>query len=445
MMELLLKSFPSEELEIGRTMGQFSYQHLGFERAISILLDFGIDVNSSFRGATMLATAAYHRWEDLVERLLDKGAKVNTKCENDSFSYALDAAMIEPMHESIARRLVANGARMSGRSVTHILRLVRSDKSWDNVLQLLQRNEVNNIWVKTSRQDFDDYYATSPLIEEVRAGNLDSVQDLIKFGADVNLRVDGYYGDALNTAFLSTLDRGFSLTQSCHRREYPTITGRYPTAQLVEALVKAGANLQSLKGERLDTALAAAALAGLEQMVDDFLGRDASPSAICAHKFTTALGAAAASTEPGAPDMVGKLVANRAVVNTYFPDQSAEYGEQCRYALDFPLQLMLEEDRPSKEPDHTEDAERNQRLNTWLKSASVLVSHGAIWDIDFSEWKKCLEKVDADFSQQEAERLDEIRQGLEENNLNRTNSLEPRQSTPDVGRRISFIMWLVCM
>lgn len=119
-----------------------------------------------------------------------------------------------------------------------------------------------------------------------------SVRDLTDFGANVNLWVKGYYGDALNVVFVRTLDRGFTLMRPSSRREYPTITGRYPTGPLVEALVEAGASLQSLDGECLQTVLAAAALAGLEQMVDDFLERDASPGAIFSHSFRTALGAA---------------------------------------------------------------------------------------------------------------------------------------------------------
>lgn len=136
--------------------------------------------------------------------------------------------------------------------------------------------------------------------------------------------------------------------------------------------------------------------------------------------------------------MVGKLLANGAAVTVYFPDQRAGIVEECRYALDFPLQSMLEEYRRSEDIGDREDAERNQLLNTWLKSALVLVSHGAIWDIDFSEWRGCLEKAGPDFSQREAKRLDEMRQVLEENN--RASSLEPHKSTSGPERRISYMM-----
>lgn len=436
-MALLLKLFDCEQLEMERTLSRFPYRHLRSEQAIQMLVKFGVDVDSYLDSTTLLATAAYHSWEGLVEWLLDKGAKVNTECHNNSFRYALDAAMAKPMHTSIARRLAAEGAPISGRYVAHMLRLVRNDTDWDAALKCLRGDKVNDVWMKTTF--YGSNYRTSPLIEEVLAGNLDSIQDLIKFGANVNLQVEGYYGDALNTAFISTLDRGFSFTPP---QEYPIITGRYPTDLLVEALDKAGANLQSLHGERLDTALAAAALAGLEQMVDDFLRRGASPSAICTHKFTTALGAAAASTHPGALKIVDKLLANGAIVNARFPDGSVRYGEECRYTLDFPLQLMLEEDPRSKEPDHAEDAERNQR-NTWLESACILVAHGAIWDIDFSKWRRCLGKVDPKFSQRESDRLDKMQKDLEENN-NRTSWFEFRQSTPSRRRRVSDIMEDVC-
>lgn len=433
-MELLLKRCACEQLEIQRTIQHFPFYYIRSERAISLLIDFGVDVNLSLKGATLLATAVCRGWEDLVEQLLDKGAKVNTECKNGSFRYALDAAIAKPMHASIARRLVAEGARISGRSLPPLLRVARSDRDWGKALQYLRGHAVDDVWPEAGDSA---NYRTSALIEEVRAGNLDGVRDLIKFGANVNLRVEGYYGDALNAAFISTLDRGFSLTPP---EEYPTITGRYPTDLLVEALDKAGANLQSLHGERLDTALAAAALAGLEQMVDDFLGRGASPGAICTHKFTTALGAAAASTHPGAPEILDKLLANGAIVNARFPDRSVRYGEECRYALDFPLQLMLEEGRQPNEPDHAKNTARNRRLDTWLKSASILVSNGAIWDIDFSAWEKCLERVDPGFSHRKAKRLDEIRQNLE--NSNGTSLFEPHQ--PGSNRRVSYIMWTVC-
>lgn len=204
-MELLLKHYDIEQLEIGRALRRLPFEQPRLERAISMLLDFGVDANSSLKGATLLATEAYHGYEDMVLRLLDKGAEVNTKCENNSFSYALDAAL-DPMHKSIAHRLVAKGGRISGRFVRHILRLARGNKDWDKALHLL-RGHVNGVWETSQRGFGDDGYSISPLIEEVRAGNVDSVRDLIKFGVDVNLRVDGYDGDALNTVFVSTLDR----------------------------------------------------------------------------------------------------------------------------------------------------------------------------------------------------------------------------------------------
>lgn len=136
-MKLLLKDSYRDQLEIKRTLARFPYQHFRSKRAISMLLDFGVDVNSSLKGATLLATAAYRGWEDMVERLLDEGARVDTYCENDSFSYALDAAMREPTHASIARRLVANGAHISGESAAQLLRHEGNAITWENLLQLL--------------------------------------------------------------------------------------------------------------------------------------------------------------------------------------------------------------------------------------------------------------------------------------------------------------------
>lgn len=407
-MELLLKLSPCEQLEIPRTLHDFPFLCLRSKRAISMLIDFGVDVNLSLKGATLLTTAAYRGWEDLVERLLDKGAKVNTECQDDEFKYALDAALANPMHTSIARLLVAEGARISGRSLAKLLRLAKGDKDWDEALQHLRVHEVNDVWPSELG------YRTSPLIEEVRAGNLDSVRDLIKFGANVNLRVGGDYGDALNTAFISTLDRGSRLSPP----------QEYPTDLLVKALDSAGANLQSLEGNDLHIALAAAAYAGSEQMVDDFLDCGASPSAICTHEFATALGAAAASTHPGAPKLVDKLLANGAVVNARVPENCSRYAD----ALDFPLQFMLEERMQPRKTDHAEVAERNQRLNTWLESACTLVAHGAILDIDFSKWRRCLEKVDPKFSQREGDRLDKMQKDWQENE--RTSLLESCQSAP---------------
>lgn len=92
--------------------------------AITILVDKGVDVNTPLQDGTLLAVAAYWGSEDLVTRLLGKGAYVNMKfqgpeVEGWNIENALEASMWNGYKgtTSIQRLLIEHGADISAKAV----------------------------------------------------------------------------------------------------------------------------------------------------------------------------------------------------------------------------------------------------------------------------------------------------------------------------------------
>lgn len=92
--------------------------------AITILVEKGVDVNTPLQDGTLLAVAAYWGSEDLVTRLLGKGAYVNTKfqgpeVEGWNIENALEASMWNGYKgtTSIQRLLIKHGADISAKAV----------------------------------------------------------------------------------------------------------------------------------------------------------------------------------------------------------------------------------------------------------------------------------------------------------------------------------------
>lgn len=379
--ELLLSQDLAKPMEVERSLKQISCQseELVSADAIILLLEKGLNVNTPLLDGTLLACAVDRGWEDLVRRLLDKGAAVNTQFDGPDFSNALEAAT-RSSYLSITHLLIEHGAHVTSRAIGLVYKWQKGGKE---VLQLLfkQNPDLNETWT-----DEDDNN-TSVLVDVVKYGEVDDARCLIQHGADVNLKVGGKYGDALSTMFVAILD-----DWNC----------QYPTAAMMKVLEEAGARrLETLEGDRLNTALAAVAFSGLEDKVQLLLDLGASPNAFCAHPWTTALGAAAASVYPRASHIIQMLLDGGADVNAYFPEYCTH-----RLALDCPFSMLL---------DLAWYPDRSKHMQNLLHSASILLSHGAIWDIDFTRWREYLEKRAPEFLPRNSQSFDRMLQMLQRN------------------------------
>lgn len=392
--------------DISRLVGSTQSSHIMYEHSFPLLFDLDVDVNVLLKNTSLLAIAVKGRWESLTRRLLENGADVNMKCGSET--NALEFTLCENFDARISRVLIEHGAQITGKAVAAACWWeAKKGGDWDGITQLLLANdlEINKTWWISGQR-------TSALVEVVRQGCVNHAHMLLKHGADVKLSVEGEYGDALGAVFLKTLDRGWD------RGDF------YPTRKMLDTLVEAGADLESLEGDRLDVALAASAIAGLEDKLQFWLDRGASPNAPCHRIYRTALGAAAASEHPRAPEIVRTLLNNGADVNFCFLDEVEDRSHQAALALDFPLHLMIETRWGLRKP----ESGRNQHLDTWLQSALVLVSHGAVWDTDFNQWRDCLDKEEPGFSQRNAESLDIPGRDIETNRTSLLNEFLEAES-----------------
>lgn len=379
-LKLMRERFSVEPSEMAEILAALQCDNLGSADAITTLLDMGAEVNMPLEDGTLLWVAARERWEDVFRRLVTGGADVNAR------SYGVDALELSVRHPCdvwIPRLLIEHGARVSGMAVWSVYEWEERDQRQDRVLPLLRKHnpDLNETWTCDTGSN------TTALIEAVYTNDIDDVRWLLANGADANLRVHGDYGSALDAAFMVTLDRN-------HWRK--------PTGPIIKALRDAGASIESLEGVHLNSALAAAAFAGLKDAVQTLLDRGASPNAFCEHSFTTALAAAAVSGFPPAPQLVQMLLDKGADANAYF------YKHRLcssRLALDFPLTGLIS------------GFHNSLLLDTWLESVCVLVSRGAIWDVNFAQWRECLQKKEADFERRNSARLDKLQLELGENRL----------------------------
>ncbi|KAJ0120568.1 hypothetical protein J7T55_015297 [Diaporthe amygdali] len=398
-LELLLDRFVAGPGEVEETLKEFRWTASMSADTITMLLDKGMDANVRLGEGSLLAAAVVTGAEDLVRRLLANGADVNAQWEVLGFRNALEASLSRhrgpswPWDPAITYVLIEQGACVTARTVSLVCRWSEhlqpghhSQSRKEEVLQLLLGHtpDLSEIWTDQFGSN------TTALIEIVKSGEVREVRFLIKHGADVNQQVGGVYGDALNTAVWATFE-------SAKNPDY-----RYPTAAVFEALVEEGASLETLEGDRLNTALVAAALAGSEDMVQLFLDHGANPNAFCKYKWATALSAAAQSWHPRAPDVVRTLLDGGADVNAYFPES---INNDYKLALDYPLhqilQLLL--------------MHQYKKWDSWLQLASVLLSNGAIWDIDFAQWRECLKLRASEFERRHAQSLDQSMQMLKRN------------------------------
>ncbi|KAG8161566.1 hypothetical protein KVR01_008553 [Diaporthe batatas] len=403
MMRLLLHDILTEAREVEEILASAHHRSFKSPDAIEMLLEHGVDVNTSLKDSTLLMEAAYNGWEELSRRLLEDGADVNKQFPGPGACNALQSC-VSP-HEaktlSIPCLLIEHKARVDGRVVSSALSYnwLRGISSRQGLPQLLLDNKphLNDTWLEHAGGTCDDN-AMSALIEQVKCGHVKNVRLLIKHGADVKLRVKGKYDDALNTAFLALME--------CKE---------YPFDRMIEALLEGGASFKGRYGDRLNTPLAGAAHSGFEEMVQNFLDRGADPNAICKHKYITALAAAVASEHPRALHIVRMLLEHGANVNVYFPEPVKNFnaGYSSRLALDLPLCAIISPLGQRGYP----SARRIQRMKTALELASYFVSKGAIWDIDFEQWRTCCEMRVPDFYRDNAESFNQIMKGLRKNRV----------------------------
>lgn len=370
--------------------------------AIAILIRMGVDVNTPLSDGTLLLAAAVNGWDDTVCYLLEMGAKLNPPCRISHGSIFGAYTARRSARPSTAALLIEHGLHV-GRDVIRVWERTRTwdemrpipsheADAWKEVLELLLacKPDMDEIW-----EEYGEGKCTV-LIDAVYWRDLDQVKFLLRHGANVNLHVGGEHGDALGCAFIRALKS----------RRVP-----YPLRAMVDALVEAGASLENLEGDRLHTALAAAAFVGLEDLVQGFLRRGAStlgciyrpPPGYFSHPYKTALDAAAASNHPRAPAIVHTLLNNDpGTKNDY------RFFEAARDALDERFACALYPHyRPPPELELDGDA--------WLESVFVLARHHAVWDIDFMQWTECLKVVRPEFLEKHGQSLEKLQQMLGNN------------------------------
>jgi ankyrin repeat protein len=390
--------------EIEELLMCIDFEEFRSAEAISILVDKGIDVNTPLNNGTLLLAAASNGWEDAVDRLIAEGAKVNTKAELGYYRSPLEAIIRSKFSASpaIIDLFIRHGAQVNAWDLKHAwiyskpvgACYTREDRHLERRKKLLlmligHLPDLNETWKSLDGEE------TSALINAVGRGNLDLVQFLIESGADVKLKVKAIYEDALGNAMLSALGR--------KPQERP-----YPLQEMIDMLVKEGANLDNLEGDRLHTALAAAASSGHEAMVQLLLCRGASPYASlpgsCVNLRLTALAAAAASTNPGAPAMVHALLNH----DPAFKD-NYDYFVAARFALTMTLSGFLDGFLSDLFP------MPHMQGDIWLQSASALIFNHAVWDLDFTQWSQCLRIRVPEFWRRNADALAVLEERLAQN------------------------------
>lgn len=430
-MMLLLKHLTVSPPQLAEALSSVKYLDFVSKDEIELLIDQGVDVNTHLRVGTLLLVAAKRGWESTVCRLLDKGAEVNPQGDLARYRSVLEAHLDDVTDYSTATPstatiLVEHGAQVSGRALTLAWdrgRGARQRRRWKQVVQLFlgRRPDLNDTWkgrsnwsdqmfgyplIDEPRDYWSDGRETSALIEAVKEGNVDRVRFLIAHGADATLRVGKEGDNALSWVFMNT-EEIISLDLS-------------KASQMLEAILEGGASLDDLERSRLQAALASAAFVGSEHLVRYLLGRGADPYARWSLYGETALSAMADPTvlgEPHALEMIRMLLSSGPGVKA-----STAFFESARLALDsvfcFPFTFKS---TPSGRSDPPTWALEGDARPIWLQAASILVSHGATWDIDFKQWRRCLELQHLDFSRKHATHLNMLELELD---LNRTKFFE---------------------
>jgi ankyrin repeat protein len=186
----LLKSVPVKEFSfpVGSPDALHAASERGDENIVRILLDLGVDVNTSGRElGNALQAASNNGYEEIVKMLIDAGADVN---RGELRSTPLDVASVSD-HVKIVRMLIDAGADVNAQGEGNRTALYKASEKGNNevVQTLLEAGADVN-----AEQEGGNALQTAAF-----EGHEKIVQMLICAGADVNTQ-GGYHGNALYAA-----------------------------------------------------------------------------------------------------------------------------------------------------------------------------------------------------------------------------------------------------
>jgi len=200
---------------------------LGQAQMVDLLLTAGAQVLAlePRAGATALHKAALSGNPDVIELLLDHGAFIDQQSPILGHTALLDAVVYK--HEPAVRLLLKRGARTSIRNHWNetALEIARRD-GLESIARLIEARD---------KADEDDVRAQT-LVPAIKAGDLAEVERLIASGADVNRRLP----------MVGSPDDDYTPLAIAAREGY---------ADIVRALLEAGANPRRVIGLFLGTAL----------------------------------------------------------------------------------------------------------------------------------------------------------------------------------------------
>jgi ankyrin repeat protein len=234
----------------------------GHDQIVQRLLEKGADVNAQggyYGNALQAASVKGH--DQIVQLLLEKGADVNAQGDRGGYyGNALQAASAGG-HDQVVQRLLEKGADVNAQCGYHGNALqAASAGGHDQVVQRLLENGAD-----VNAQS--GYYGNA--LQAASARDHDQiVQRLLENGADVNAR-GGYYGNALQAASAEGHD------------------------QVVQRLLEKGANVNAQGGYH-GNALQAASAKGHDQIVQRLLEKGADVNAQGGGYYGNALQAASA-------------------------------------------------------------------------------------------------------------------------------------------------------
>lgn len=243
-LRLLLKQLRRERSAVEQVFASVQIHDFVSKDSITMLLDEKIDVNTPLQDGTLLAVAVYMGCKNLVAWLLENGADVNRQFAGPELEVwepenALEISVYAENIEytaPIVEILIEKGASPSATAVTILCRQI--DRSHpDETLRGLLRLLLCHLSYPNETCTDQRGHTTSALIEVIRLGLVDDVLLLLERGADPGLWVGGFWGDAATTVFRHAL---------AGQRDKP----KYPTRQMIDALVNGGAKFEKLEGDR---------------------------------------------------------------------------------------------------------------------------------------------------------------------------------------------------
>lgn len=234
--------------------------------AARFLLEAGADVNAqSNEGFTALMRAVLRQNTDITKLLLEAGADVNMKNYNDNTAFLIAASQC---NIGIMRILLEFGADMYVVDKQNHTALVESIR----ISALSGNTSVIDFIIKTARdqkRDISELDLNGAIISAMKQNNIEIVETLIDFGADVNrLSKSGELGliVAISQEDINLVKKFFSLGADVNACDAEGKTALMKAAfkaniDILRLLLEHGADMYS-KDKRGCTALLKAALKG---------------------------------------------------------------------------------------------------------------------------------------------------------------------------------------